>query len=366
MPEYLSGFGNLFASEALPGALPKGQNNPQKCPYGLFAEQLSGTAFTVPRKDNQRSWLYRGRPSAARCKSLLKSETLPGWVGKNFATDPNQMRWDPPQVVTTKNDIAKTTDFLDGVQIVGKAGDPCSKQGLAIYVYAANSSMANRCMSNSDGDLLLVPQAGGLLVRTEFGLIEVVPNEICVIQRGMWFQVELLQPKSLVRGYILEVYAQHFQLPELGPIGSNGLANPQDFYSPVACYDKDFPKHKRFHAYTKFGGEVFESIEDHTPFDVVAFRGNYVPFKYDLRKFMCINSVTYDHPDPSIYTVLTCPSSTPGVATADFVIFPPRWMVMENTFRPPWFHRNTMTEFMGMIWGKYDAKQGGSGKKIRL
>lgn len=355
---YNRGFGNLFCSECLEGALPKGQNNPQTCPYGLYAEQLSGSAFTVPRAANQRSWLYRGRPSVTRSGELVKSKSLRGWVGANFETNPNQMRWDP---VSTPS-INKKVDFVEGVHIVAKAGDPSLKQGLAIYVYAANASMDDRCMKNSDGDLLIVPQEGMMLIRTEFGLLELEPNEICVIQRGMWFQIEMMKGTSLLRGYMLEVYTNHFQLPELGPIGSNGLANPQDFLTPVAAYDPDFAEPKQFIAFTKFGGELFESKTESTPFDVIAFRGNYVPYKYDLRKFMCINSVSYDHPDPSIYTVLTCPSEIPGVAVADFVVFPPRWMVMENTFRPPWFHRNTMTEFMGMVWGQYDAKTGGAGK----
>eukprot|EP00516_Mucochytrium_quahogii_P011981 CAMPEP_0203798762 /NCGR_PEP_ID=MMETSP0100_2-20121128/9493_1 /ASSEMBLY_ACC=CAM_ASM_000210 /TAXON_ID=96639 /ORGANISM=" , Strain NY0313808BC1" /LENGTH=464 /DNA_ID=CAMNT_0050704473 /DNA_START=246 /DNA_END=1637 /DNA_ORIENTATION=+ len=353
--KYLTGFGNHFSSEALDGALPKGQNNPQKCPYGLYAEQLSGTAFTVARHGNKRSWLYRIHPSVQH--SHMDNSAI-GGLGRAkdekervFKVDPNQMRWQPEDIPKVSD---KKVDFVEGITPVGQSGDPKSKSGLAVYTYCVNQSMGKRSLTDSDGDLLIVPQTGVLRVQTEFGIMRVEPNEICVVQRGMRFTVDVESESN--RGYILEVFQGHFVLPDLGPIGSNGLANPQDFETPVAHFED---KKEEWMCYVKYGGDMFEMSQHFSPYNVVAYHGNYVPYKYDLRKFCCMNSVTYDHPDPSIYTVLTCPSAVPGVAVADFVIFPPRWMAMEHTFRPPWFHRNTMTEYMGMIWGQYDAKKGG-------
>jgi len=352
---YQRGFGNTFESEAISGALPVGQNNPQECPFGLYCEQLSGTAFTVPRAHNLRSWLYRIHPS------VQHSEMVPSTISSGFGLskgenegdyhmDPNQMRWQPRKIPPTE----KPTNFLEGMTPVGRAGSPGSKSGLAIYTYVMNKSMEASCITNADGDLLIVPQLGTLTVQTEFGFMEVEPNEICVIQRGMRFRIACSTEQN--RGYVLEIFQGHFQLPDLGPIGANGLANPFDFESPVAAYEDD---DSTWLCFTKFGGRLFEMKQSFSPFNVVAFRGNYVPYKYDLRKFCAVNSVTYDHCDPSIFTVLTCPTNTLGVAVADFVVFPPRWMVAEHTFRPPWFHRNTMTEYMGLIWGGYDAKEGG-------
>mmetsp|Transcript_23107 Transcript_23107/g.40918 ORF Transcript_23107/g.40918 Transcript_23107/m.40918 type:complete len:477 (-) Transcript_23107:73-1503(-) len=353
--EYLRGFNNHFRSEALPGALPEGQNNPQVCPYNLYAEQLSGTAFTKARDHNMRTWLYRIHPSVQHSKM---EPSAVGGLGRaanepkrEFVVDPNQMRWQPLDVPAKSE---KEVTFIEGIVQVSQAGDPAMKAGLAIHNYVCNSSMNQTCMTNADGDLLIVPQLGALTVKTEFGIMRVEPKEICVVQRGMRFSVQVEEETN--RGYILEIFSSHFILPDLGPIGSNGLANPWDFETPVACYED---KQEEWVCYTKFAGAMFEMKQSFSPFNVVAYNGNYVPYKYDLRKFCCMNSVTYDHPDPSIYTVLTCQSTEPGVAVADFVIFPPRWMAMEHTFRPPWFHRNTMTEYMGMVWGEYDAKKGG-------
>jgi homogentisate 1,2-dioxygenase len=271
---------------------------------------------------------------------------------KNGKNDPNQMRWFPPEIPSNGN-----VDFLGGLHTYGGAGSPASNNGYASHLYVANASMGDKSMCNSDGDFLIVPQCGTLTIRTEFGVLVVPPKEICVIQRGMQFSVSVEGPS---RGYILEVFARHFTLPDLGPIGANGLANPEDFLSPKAAYeDREGIDYTVVH---KFGGELFSAKQNHSPFNVVAYMGNYVPYKYDLQKFCCMNSVTYDHPDPSIYTVLTCQSESPGIAVADFVIFPPRWMVMEHSFRPPYYHRNCMCEFMGMIYGNYDAKGGSIGK----
>ncbi|KAJ8714952.1 hypothetical protein PYW08_004933 [Mythimna loreyi] len=351
--KYLSGFGSEFTSEdpRRPGALPVGQNSPQRCPYGLYAEQLSGTAFTAPRHENKRSWLYRIRPSVIH-KPFQKSDVAK-YLTHNWndqEPDPNQSRWLPFDIPPSNQSV----DFVAGLHTVCGAGDPRARNGLAIHVYLCNTSMDKSAFYSSDGDLLIVPQQGTLKITTEFGIMTVAPNEIAVIQLGMRFAVAVDGP---TRGYILEVFDGHFKLPDLGPIGANGLANPRDFLTPVARYfDEEIPG---FKIVNKYQGSLFVAEQSHSPFDVVAWHGNYVPYKYDLSKFMVINAVLYDHCDPSIFTVLTCQSTKPGVAIADFVIFPPRWSVQEHTFRPPYYHRNCMSEFMGLILGAYEAKEGG-------
>ena len=346
---YHSGFGNEFASEAVPGALPVGQNSPQQAPHGLYAEQLSGTPFTAPRALNRRTWAYRLRPSVThKPYTPLPQKMLRSTPFDEVPTPPNQLRWDPIAIPK------ESTDFVDGLITIAGNGDSSMHSGVAIHVYVANKSMVNRAFYNADGELLIVPQLGALLIHTEFGRIDLKPGEICVIQRGIKFRVELLEKEA--RGYICENYGGLFRLPDLGPIGANGLANPRDFQTPHAAYeDRDGD----FRVAAKFLGRLWEAQYDHSPLDVVAWHGNYAPYKYDLARFNCINSVSFDHPDPSIYTVLTSPSEIPGTANCDFVIFPPRWMVAEHTFRPPWFHRNFMNEFMGLIFGEYDAKAEG-------
>ncbi|KAJ3127749.1 hypothetical protein HK098_005866 [Nowakowskiella sp. JEL0407] len=346
---YLNGFGNLFSCEALPNALPIGQNSPQQLAYGLYPEQLSGTAFTVPRASNQK----RIRPSVVHSKFTPAEH--PGFIptfapnGSYCKSVPDQLRWSPFSMPSNE----KKVNFIQGLQTIAGAGDPSTKNGLAMYVYTANVNMENEAFYNSDGDFLIVPQKGALTIQTEFGFLFVEPLEIVVIQRGIRFKVLLDEPS---RGYVVEVFDGHFELPDLGPIGANGLANPRDFLSPTACFEDS---EEEFTIHTKFQGKYFSFTQNHSPFDVVAWYGNYVPYKYDLRKFNTINTVSFDHPDPSIFTVLTCKTSTPGVALADFAIFPPRWMVAEHTFRPPYFHRNCMSEFMGLITGSYDAKADG-------
>jgi homogentisate 1,2-dioxygenase len=345
---YQSGFGSELATEALPGALPQGRNSPQKAPYGLYAEQLSGTAFTAPRHLNRRSWLYRIRPASMHGSfeplksSLLRSAPFDGTVS------PNQLRWDPLPMPLVP------TDFIDGLVTIAGNGDVDAQEGMAIHLYAANCSMQQRFFYNADGELLFLPQQGCLRLRTEMGILDVKPGELAVVPRGVRFHVEL--PDGPARGYICENYGAGLRLPELGPIGSNGLANPRDFLTPVAAFE-DLEGH--FELLAKFGGQLWSSEIDHSPLDVIAWHGNYAPYKYDLALFNTINTVSFDHPDPSIFTVLTSPSDTAGTANVDFVIFPPRWMVAENTFRPPWFHRNLMSEYMGLIYGAYDAKAEG-------
>lgn len=338
---YQSGFGNEHATEARAGSLPVGQNNPQRGPLGLYAEQLSGTAFTAPRARNRRTWLYRIRPSVVH-------EAFVEAANKNVRSDfgnfpgggvltPNQLRWFPAPLPT---EAAGSVDWISGLYTVAGAGAAETKQGVAIHMWSCNSSMVDVAFSSSDGEMLLVPQEGGpLRIQTEMGWLLVAAGEIAVLPRGIRFRVDV---DGASRGYVLEVFSpQGFVLPELGPIGANGLANARDFLYPVAAFDA--PREAGAPPYViinKFGGKMFSTAQAHSPFDVVAWHGNFAPYKYDLARFNTINTVSFDHPDPSIFTVLTCPSDTPGVAVADFVIFPPRWMVAENTFRPPWFHRN--------------------------
>jgi homogentisate 1,2-dioxygenase len=349
MTDYLTGFGNHFATEAVPGALPIGQNSPQKAPFGLYAEQLSGTAFTAPRSENKRSWLYRLRPTASHPPfepyggaALLRSAPF-----DELPPSPNRLRWDPLPLPDGE------VDFVDGLVTYGGNGDVATGSGIGIHLYAANRSMTGRAFQNADGELLIVPQQGVLTIITELGRLDVAPLQIALIPRGVRFRVELDGPS---RGYVCENYGAPFKLPDLGPIGSNGLANPRDFEAPAARYeDRDEP----CEVIQKFQGRLWATMLDHSPFDVVAWHGNLAPYRYDLRRFNTINTVSFDHPDPSIFTVLTSPSEIYGTANCDFVIFPPRWMVAEGTFRPPWFHRNVMSEYMGLIEGAYDAKEGG-------
>jgi homogentisate 1,2-dioxygenase len=426
--QYLSGFGNTLQSECLPGALPIGRNNPRIVPYNLYTEQLTGTAFTAPRHENRRTWLYRIQPSviciggdAADDASNHSSNNEnvkttdegnsattaapPKFFGQcdpsHCRTEVNPMRWKPMPKTSpsssSSSSTSSTTTWVDGCRLMCHGGGPsgcATKQGLAIYVYACNRSMNDNnnknnnnnntmntsMMYNADGDFLIVPQTGRLQVVTELGKLHIEPSEICVVPRGMVFQINLLsnsnnknddeaeqEQEEEARGYVLEIYnGSSFQLPQLGPIGSNGLASARDFLHPTACcsgftsqQEYNHQSTARCEIFVKMNSQLSSKYSNHSPFNVVAWHGNYLPYKYDLKCFCAVNSVTYDHLDPSIYTVLTCPSETlAGTAVADFVIFPPRFMATDtNTFRPPWFHRNTMSEYMGLIYGKYDAKQ---------
>ncbi|WP_395702602.1 homogentisate 1,2-dioxygenase [Aquabacterium sp.] len=350
---YLSGFGNEFATEALPGALPQGRNSPQRAPMALYAELVSGTAFTAPRAENRRSWLYRRQPSvvAGRYEAYAQPLWLTGAEGaraSGAALPPEPLRWHPFEWP------AEDLDFVDGLRTVAANGDADAQTGIAAHVYLCNRSMHRRALVNADGEMLVVPQQGSLSIRTELGVLEVKPGEIALLPRGIAFSVELLGGPS--RGYVCENYGAMFRLPELGPIGSNGLANARDFLAPVAAFEEAAVAYELI---KKFGGRLWRSTMPHTPFNVVAWHGNLAPLKYDTANFMTIGSISFDHPDPSIFTVLTSPSDTPGTANCDFVIFPPRWMVAEDTFRPPWYHRNLMSEFMGLVYGEYDAKPQG-------
>jgi len=345
---YMTGFGAHFESEVVPGALPKGRNSPQRPPFGLYTEQLSGSSFTSPRQENRRSWLYRMRPTADHRPYVRYQGAplfAPGTVKEPLA--PNRLRWDPPA------DLPEGADFIDGMVTMLANRDPSDLEGVAVHLYRASRSMERRVFVDADGELLIIPQSGTLRIATEFGRLEVSPGTVALVPRGVKFRVDV---DGESRGYVAENHGLPLRLPELGPIGSNGLANPRDFETPVAWFeDKDEPTE----VIQKSLGSLWTTTLDHSPLDVVAWHGNLAPYRYDLSCFNVIGSISFDHPDPSIFTVLTSPSDVPGRANADFVIFPPRWMVGEDTFRPPWFHRNVMSEAMGLIHGAYDAKAEG-------
>lgn len=350
-PEYLPGFGNDFETEALTGALPSGRNSPKRCNYGLYAEQLSGSPFTAPRGKNERSWLYRIRPSVKHVTRFRKT-AQPHWRSAPHqladVVSLGQYRWDPVPFPT------EPLDFVSGMRTLTSAGDVSTHTGMASHVYLANCDMVDSCFINADGELLIVPQQGRLRLDTEFGRIDIAPQEIAVIPRGVCFKVSLSDPEA--RGFVCENYGSPFTLPDRGPIGANCLANPRDFKTPVARFEDS----ERAHTVTmKWCGEFHITDIGHSPLDVVAWHGNYAPYKYDLRTFAPVGAIAFDHPDPSIFTVLTAPTSEAGTANIDFVIFPPRWLPQEDTFKPPWYHRNVMSELMGNVCGQYDAKPHG-------
>ncbi|MEE1929241.1 homogentisate 1,2-dioxygenase [Streptomyces sp. TRM 70351] len=351
-PAYLTGFGNEHSSEAVPGALPVGRNSPQRAPLGLYAEQLSGAAFTEPRAHNRRSWLYRIRPSAAHpaFTRLTDGRANPALRTAPFTEipDPNRLRWGPLP------EPEAGTDFVAGLWTLGGNGDATQRAGMAVHLYSANASMTDRVFSDADGELLIVPQRGRLVLRTEFGVLHAGPGHVALVPRGVRFRVEL--PDGTARGYVCENYGRPFALPDLGPVGANGLANPRDFLAPTARYEDVAGP---VEVVNKFCGHLWAAEYGHSPLDVVAWHGTCVPYVYDLRRFNVLGSISYDHPDPSLFTVLTSPSDTPGLAGVDFVVFAPRWLVGEDTFRPPYFHRNVMSEYMGLIEGSYDAKAEG-------
>lgn len=347
--KYQNGFGNNFATEAVPGALPAGRNSPQRAPHDLYAELISGTAFTAPRAENRRSWLYRRQPSVMVGRYQPYSQTL--WctgAAQGVTVPPEPLRWSPCAIPS------EPTDFVDGLRTMVANGDADAQTGMAAHVYVANRSMVHRACVNADGEMLIVPQQGQLVISTEMGILDVKPGEVALVPRGLAFKVAL--PDGPSRGYVCENYGAHFRLPELGPIGSNGLANARDFQTPVAAFEESS---EPYEIIKKYGGSLWSAQMQHSPFNVVAWHGNLAPCKYDTANFMTIGSISFDHPDPSIFTVLTSPTDTPGTANCDFVIFPPRWLVAEDTFRPPWYHRNLMSEFMGLVQGQYDAKPEG-------
>ncbi len=349
---YMSGFGNSFETESLPGALPIGRNSPQRPAYGLYAEQLSGSPFTAPQATNQRSWLYRIRPTVKHTRRFRKADRgliRTGGLDRDEHEMPiGQLRWDPIPLPE------RPLSFVEGLATITVAGDSDGQAGMAAHMALVTRSMKDEYFFCADGELLIVPQQGSLRFRTEFGVIEAAPGEIVIIPRGVIISVELIDGPA--RAYVCENYGGGFTLPDRGPIGANCLANPRDFLTPVAAYeDREGPALLQ----VKWGGQLYATEIGQSPLDVVAWHGNYAPYKYDLRTYSPVGAIGFDHPDPSIFTVLTSPSGEPGTANIDFVIFPERWMVAEDTFRPPWYHRNIMSEFMGLIYGVYDAKPQG-------
>jgi homogentisate 1,2-dioxygenase len=347
--KYLHGLGSHHETEAIPGALPLGQNSPQQAPFGLYAEQLSGSAFTAPRAQNLRSWLYRLRPAAMH--EPFTPLPANAWITAGHCdaqATPDRVRWRPVPMP------GAPTDFLQGLATLAVAGDAGAQRGVSVHVYAANRSMTSRVLYDADGELVFLPQEGALRIATELGTLQLSPGEVAVVPRGVRFRVEILG--AAARGYVGENHGAALRLPELGPIGANGLANARDFQVPCAAFED---REGGCELVARFAGRCWTTRLDHSPLDVVAWHGNYHPYKYDLARFNAMNTVTYDHADPSIFTVLTSPSDTPGVANVDFVIFPPRWSVAERTFRPPYFHRNVMSELMGLVRGAYDAKHEG-------
>tara|TARA_R110002126_G_scaffold291758_1_gene456977 strand:+ start:18059 stop:19423 length:1365 start_codon:yes stop_codon:yes gene_type:complete len=348
---YMPGYENTHSTQAVPGALPIGRNSPQRPPLGLYAEQLSGTAFTAPRAENKRSWLYRIRPSVKHgtgFKKVPKGGIRTAPCRDECDLPAMQFRWHPVPVPD------EPTDFLAGLKTITTCGDAAMQTGIATHFYVANTSMERRYFHNADGELLIVPQENAIRLITEFGVITAAPGDIVVIPRGVKFRVDLVD--GPVRGYICENYGKALTLPERGPIGANCLANARDFLYPVAAYEDYEGECELF---LKAQGHLYKTTIAQSPIDVVAWHGNYAPYKYDLRRFSPVGATLFDHPDPSIYTVLTSASELPGTANMDFVIFPERWLVMEDSFRPPWYHMNVMSEFMGLVYGVYDAKPGG-------
>ncbi|RLL62948.1 homogentisate 1,2-dioxygenase [Paenirhodobacter hankyongi] len=350
---YMPGFGNDFETEALPGALPQGQNSPQKCNYGLYAEQLSGTAFTAPRGQNERTWCYRIRPSVKHTGRFAEIDvpywkTAPNVVPK--VTSLGQYRWDPVPMPAA----GEALTWITGMRTITTAGDVNTQVGMASHIYLVTRSMQDEYFFSADSELLVVPQEGRLRFCTELGVIDLEPKEIAILPRGLVYRVEVLEGPA--RGFVCENYGQKFDLPGRGPIGANCLANPRDFKCPVAAYED---REARSRVVIKWCGTFHETWIDHSPLDVVAWHGNYCAYKYDLRTYSPVGAILFDHPDPSIFTVLTAPSGQEGTANIDFVLFRERWMVAEHSFRPPWYHKNIMSELMGNIYGIYDAKPKG-------
>lgn len=346
---YQVGFGNNFATEAIPGVLPIGCNTPQRCKYDLISEQLNGTPFVSPRAALLNAWLYRIQPSVVHkpfrklpINPDLEAVFTPG--NPNVTFTPRDLSWSKFPLPSHDHEV----DFVDGLKTIAGHGDPTLKEGLAMHMYLANASMKKRSFCNCDGDMLILPQDGRLDIQTEFGRLMVAPGELVVIQAGMKFTVAL--PDGTGRGYIQEVYGSHYELPELGPIGSNGMAQPRDFEIPVASFDVD---QSIWTVVVKLVGQLFAYEQNHTPYDVVAWHGTYAPYKYKLERFINSATVDRDQSDPSIYCVLTAKSKIPGVSTSDFIAFTPKWQVTRNTFRPPYYHRNVATEIMGMVCGNW-------------
>jgi len=337
--EGATGFGNVHQSEDLPDALPRDQNSPRRVAYGLYAEQVNGSGFVAPRHENRRSWLYRVRPSADQSPAVALPQ---GFLAGDFLAEPpepNLAGWAPLPLPTV------ATDFVDGLATLGGAGSARLRRGYAVHVYAANRGMEDRCFGNADGDLLILPEQGALTLLTELGPLEVAPGQVALVPRGIRFSV--LVSVGGARGYVAESFGRPFGLPDRGPVGANGLADARHFRAPSAWHEDRVSLGYRVTA--KLAGRLFESTQDHSPFDVAAWQGNHVPTVYDLDAFSPVGNARFDHGDPSIHTVLSAPMDEQGAHTLDLVAFVARWDVTEHTFRPPYFHRNVTTELNGIV-----------------
>ncbi|KAK1641007.1 homogentisate 1,2-dioxygenase [Colletotrichum phormii] len=347
---YQVGFGNRFSSEAIPGTLPRSCNVPQKVKYNLYSEQLNGSTFVASRTDIQNAWFYRVFPSVAH-GDITKMPRNPD-IESRFTSGNENVEFVPGGLCWRAFPVPKagdpTIDFVQGLKTIVGNGESTTKDGLAVHVYAANSSMKKRAFCSNDGDMLFVPQTGRLDIQTEFGRMMVRPGELAVIQSGIRFKVGL--PDGPARGYIQEIFGSRYELPELGPLGSNGMALPRDFEFPVASFDMDTSEWEIVY---KLAGKLWSCKQNHTPFDVVAWDGNYVPFKYAAEKFVNAAFADKDQADPSLYTVLTAKSKMPGVPATDVMFFTPKWSSATNTFRPPYYHRNMSTEVVGIVYGDY-------------
>ncbi|RDI80518.1 hypothetical protein Vi05172_g9488 [Venturia inaequalis] len=347
---YQCGFDNRFASEAIPGVLPQGRNCPQKVKYDLYSEQLNGSGFVASRSALQHVWMYRILPSVAHREMSKpdinsKIEACFSPLNPKVEYNPSQQAWDPFALPEESASI----DFVQGLRTIAGQGDAINKAGIAIHVYAASSSMERRAFCNNDGDFLILPQQGRLDIQTELGRMMVRPGELVVIQAGIRFKVSL--PDGPSRGYIQEIFGTHYELPELGPLGSNGMALPRDFEMPLASFDLDHAS--EWEIIYKLAGSLHSCRQDHTPFDVVAWHGNLVPYKYAIEKFINMANVEVDQADPTIYCVLTAKSHIPGMSLTDFLVFTKKWISTHDTFRPPYYHRNMSTEIMGLVYGTY-------------
>lgn len=325
-----SGFGNTLSSEAIAGAIPPHQNSPRRPPFGLYAEQLSGTGFTAARADNRRTWCYRVRPASQRTDFAPLAH--PRLAGEFPGAPVVELTGFPPLAGAPEH------DFLDGLVTLCGAGDARLRTGYALHRYAATRSMESRAFYSADGDLLILPERGAFTLLTELGALAVAPGSLAIVPRGLAFSI-LLHDEP-IRGYVAEPFGGGFRLPERGPVGANGLADARHFHAPAAWHEDRLAP--GFTLVAKLGGALHAAPLDHTPFDVAGWFGNHVPYVYDLADFSPVGNTLLDHGDPSIYCVLSAPN-------LDLIVFPPRWDATAHTFRPPYFHRNTIAEINGIL-----------------
>lgn len=350
---YLHGFGNYHSSEALPGAVPLVNNAPQVPPLNLRTERVSGSAFTATRDRNFQTWLYRAN------SSLQHGEFVPLEVTSGYGPDLQAKHLNPNSVSWDNVPVPEVAHWINGQQFMGRNGEPQKKEGIAIWLFNVTQDMpARHAFSSLDGELLVVPQSGAIDITTEMGRMVVRQNEIAVIPRNLRHRVTLIDGKPC-RGYVCELYQGHFQLPNLGIIGSTGLANVRDFEIPTAYFEGQVVDGKAVAATSEGEWTIVSRLDtrrwhctqSRTPFDVAGWHGTSYPYKYDLAKFCVMGNLLFDEHDPCLFTVLSAPNhgASPGTAVVDFAVIPPRYMSAEDTMWLPYFHRNTMQEFYAPI-----------------